>query len=160
MRLMRATILFVAFAAQPLLAKPYGMAGCGLGSVVMGNSESKVSQILGATVNGTSGSQSFGITSGTSNCLTSAQVATLVRQQQFLVANLTTLEKELSQGGGETVLGFMEVLGCSTDAVKAGSAQLMQGYSRIFAAPGIDGILETAKAELRPQFAQDCKDLG
>ncbi|MEN0057326.1 MAG: DUF3015 family protein, partial [Bdellovibrio sp.] len=44
----------------------YGTAGCGLGSLVFGNEKGPV-QIVAATLNGT-GVQTFGITTGTSNC--------------------------------------------------------------------------------------------
>ncbi len=44
----------------------YGVAGCGLGSMVFGNQEGGI-QVIAATLNGT-GIQTFGITSGTSNC--------------------------------------------------------------------------------------------
>ena len=50
----------------------YGAAGCGLGSFVFGDNNSWWAQTLGATTNGTSGSQTFGITTGTSNCDASA----------------------------------------------------------------------------------------
>ncbi len=48
-------------------AAPYGEAGCGLGSMIFGDSPGFV-QVLAATTNGCSGSQTFGITTGTSNC--------------------------------------------------------------------------------------------
>ncbi|MFN7453535.1 MAG: DUF3015 family protein, partial [Pseudobdellovibrionaceae bacterium] len=48
------------------MAKSYGDAGCGLGSVIFGN-EKGFSQIFAATTNGTVGNQTFGISSGTSN---------------------------------------------------------------------------------------------
>src|SRR5690348_11977029 len=46
----------------------YGMAGCGLGSLVFGPNDAPVAQVLAATTNGTFASQTFGISSGTSNC--------------------------------------------------------------------------------------------
>src|SRR3954469_2639303 len=58
----------------------YGMAGCGLGSLIFGPVNSPGAQILAATTNSTFGSQTFGITSGTSNCVSGGVVA-LDRQQ-------------------------------------------------------------------------------
>jgi len=43
----------------------YGMAGCGIGSIVFADKPGMI-QIIAATLNGTAGSQTFGITSGTS----------------------------------------------------------------------------------------------
>ena len=45
----------------------YGMAGCGLGSILFGAKPGKI-QILSGTTNGIYGNQTFGISSGTSNC--------------------------------------------------------------------------------------------
>src|SRR5512138_978635 len=45
----------------------YGTAGCGLGSMAFGNQKGAI-QILAATTNSLFGTQTFGITSGTSNC--------------------------------------------------------------------------------------------
>src|SRR5580658_9609667 len=45
----------------------YGTAGCGLGSIVFGN-KAGIVQIFAATTNGTFATQTFGITTGTSNC--------------------------------------------------------------------------------------------
>ncbi|HYG66757.1 MAG TPA: DUF3015 family protein, partial [Anaeromyxobacteraceae bacterium] len=45
----------------------YGAAGCGLGSMAFGNTPGAV-QILASTTNGLFGTQTFGITTGTSNC--------------------------------------------------------------------------------------------
>src|SRR6266545_2071443 len=45
----------------------YGLAGCGLGSMLIG-SKPGIVQIFAATTNGSFGTQTFGITSGTSNC--------------------------------------------------------------------------------------------
>src|SRR5215813_15499169 len=45
----------------------YGTAGCGLGSMVFGDQKGAI-QILAGTTNWLFGTQTFGITTGTSNC--------------------------------------------------------------------------------------------
>ena len=59
-------------ALMPSLAMARGnhpMAGCGLGYMLLSNKDNeKVTQVLGATTNGTFGTQTFGISSGTSGC--------------------------------------------------------------------------------------------
>jgi hypothetical protein len=42
--------------------------GCGLGTIVFEGQNGLVSQTFAVTTNGTFGNQTFGITSGTSNC--------------------------------------------------------------------------------------------
>ncbi len=153
--------LGLAFALNtPAEAKrAYGMAGCGLGSMVFGTGGSQTSA---ATTNDATYTKGFGITSGTSNCKTPAEMAAVMKQEDFLVTNLTTLQKEMAQGEGGTITAFTEVLGCS-DAVRSqASATLIKSYEAIFSAPGISQLLDTAKDELSKdqELAKNCSDLG
>ena len=146
--------------SQQVQAKAaYGMAGCGLGSVIIG---SEGGQISAATTNGTSYSQPFGITSGTSNCKTSEEMAVIMKQHEFLSANLSTLQKEMAQGQGQTLDAFIEVLGCSDEVQGAASESLVKGYSAIFSAPGIEQVLDVAKQQLikDQNLAQQCSSLS
>lgn len=74
----RALVLLIAGTAHA----QYGMDGCGLGSIVFGNDNGTLKQVIAATLNGT-GMQTFGITSGTSNCV-SAGVVRDEREQAAL----------------------------------------------------------------------------
>ena len=59
-----AVVTAVGFLAQGAMAQD---AGCGLGSMII-QENTKVMQLLAATTNGSFGSQTFGISTGTSNC--------------------------------------------------------------------------------------------
>jgi hypothetical protein len=85
----------------------YGMAGCGLGSVVFGDKPGMI-QVVAATVNGT-GYQTLAISSGTSNCGASGKAA---RANQFIEVNKVALENDLSRGAGEAIVSLSEVMGC------------------------------------------------
>lgn len=108
--------------------RPYGMAGCGLGSLVF--KENDNSQILAATTNGTSGSQTFGITTGTSNCVSGPNVAVAEKLDQFLAANSAQVAEDLSRGQGEALNTVTGILGCANDAVV--NAELKNHFSEIF----------------------------
>ena len=122
--------------AGPALAGPggggirgsgaYGAAGCGLGSLVFGSQPGAV-QILAATTNGTFGSQTFGITTGTSNC-----GGGLVAQgtKNFVEANREVLAKDISRGQGEAI-GALAVINSCQDSSKVGEA-LQKNFSTIF----------------------------
>jgi hypothetical protein len=86
----------------------YGLAGCGLGSVVFGDKPGMV-QIFGATTNGVSGNQTFGITSGTLNCGESGKMA---KTEQFVEVNKVALENDMARGQGETLQSLSQVLEC------------------------------------------------
>ena len=93
-------VLGMGLTGQAWAKRNYGLAGCGLGSVVIG---SNGGQISAATTNSTFYSQAFGISSGTSNCIPTQEMAVIMKQEQFLAANLNTLQKEMAQGSGETL---------------------------------------------------------
>ena len=99
-------IISVLLVSVAQAGKPVGPAGCGLGNVIFG----KDSQILAATTNGSSYSQTFGITSGTSNCEQSSGMAKL---ESYIEANPEALANDMARGEGETLVGLTEVLQCS-----------------------------------------------
>jgi hypothetical protein len=104
----------------------YGAAGCGLGSLVFGNQPGAV-QILAATTNGTFGSQTFGITTGTSNC---GPGMFAMGTKNFVEANREVVAKDISRGTGEAI-GALAVINHCADSAKVGAA-LQQNFSAIF----------------------------
>ncbi len=97
----------------------YGMGGCGLGSMLF-EKNTKVHQVLAATTNGTFGTTTFGITSGTSNCTGGGVARADKEREMFVEANFETLTTEMAQGKGETLAAFGSLLGC-TDSAKFGA---------------------------------------
>jgi hypothetical protein len=104
----------------------YGTAGCGLGSMAFGNSPGAV-QILAATTNGLFGSQTFGITSGTSNCGAGAFAS---GTKSFVEANREVLAKDISRGAGEAI-GALAVINSCVDSSAVGTA-LQKNFTTIF----------------------------
>src|SRR3954468_19603426 len=95
-------------------AQGYGMAGCGLGSLVFKNDG--MVQILAATTNGTFGNQTFGITSGTSNCASGGVIKAQREQAAFAEVNFQDLKRNMATGGGEFLASFATLLGCEDSA--------------------------------------------
>ncbi|MBL8035419.1 MAG: DUF3015 domain-containing protein [Leptospiraceae bacterium] len=127
----------LAFAATLSLAAPmavsasgYGAAGCGLGAVVFG-SKPGIIQVLAATTNGTFGSQTFGITTGTSECGGGA-VKVQAEQKVYAYNNFGQLQKEIAQGRGERLQTLAYLMGCSAKSVDAFSAVAQKNYAQIF----------------------------
>jgi hypothetical protein len=87
----------------------YGTAGCGLGSIVIGNKPGFM-QVFAATTNGTFGNQTFGITSGTSNCADAGGGAKSA--QAFVETNREALAKDIARGQGETISSLSALAGC------------------------------------------------
>lgn len=162
------TTLVMAFFGVMFLVVPhfafadggYGSAGCGLGSIVIGNQSGMV-QILAATTNGTSGTQTFGITSGTSNC-DADQNGGKKSASLFITANRDALEKDISRGNGETVSALSGIMGCR-DSTRVG-AELQRNFEMIFPNDKVStdqvvhSILNTVKGS--PTLAKSCNKIA
>jgi hypothetical protein len=125
-----AAVLMVSAASA--FAADYGSAGCGLGSLVF--KENDGTQILAATTNGTFGSQTFGITFGTSNCNAKGMVKVSMARESYIEANYKDLSRDVAAGKGEYVTNLAALYGY-TPADSARFAQLLQkNHTAIFAA--------------------------
>lgn len=140
----------------------YGMAGCGLGSALFGADNTKMMQILAATTNGTVGSQTFGITSGTLNCVEGGVVKAEREQAAFVEVNFQDLKRNMAAGGGEFLTSFATLLGCD-DTAKPGFAKMTQErYEAIVPSTETSPMqmLSTVKSQIKatPTLAQACSD--
>ena len=135
----------------------YGLAGCGLGSMIFGDQKGAI-QILAATTNGTFGSQTFGISSGTSNCVESGSSAQGART--FIEGNREALAKDAARGSGETITTLSAMAGCK-DA-KAVGATLQKRFAQLF--PGektpVEQVSENVIKELRADSLLECRNVG
>lgn len=109
-------------------SREYGLAGCGLGSVVMGK---KGGQVSAATTNGTAWNQTFGITAGTLNCVDSASAEVASRIDQFILVNRSQIQGDVARGNGETIAALSSYMGCETASNQIGQ-ELKSNYSAIF----------------------------
>jgi hypothetical protein len=113
-------------------ARNYGMAGCGLGSIVMGKSGN---QILAGTTNGTYYNQLFAITSGTSNCAEDGVALAEKEKQYFVEANIESLMQEMAQGSGENLSAMAGLYGCSSEAF---GVSMHAHYGNLFPSADVD----------------------
>jgi hypothetical protein len=138
----------------------YGMAGCGLGSLIFGPVNTPGAQILAATTNATFGSQTFGITSGTSNCVSGGVVALDREQTAFAEVNFTDLKRDMASGGGQYLSAFATLLGCN-DGTKPAVARMMQSrYETLLPSEGTTPVelIEAVHTQIDadPQLAAGC----
>lgn len=126
-----------AFAAQKTQRHgAYGSAGCGLGSLVFQDQPGMV-QVLAATTNGTFGSQTFGITSGTSNCPTPSSLAKNDRLNEFVVANMDNLAKDIAKGSGESLEAFADLLQVPVEKRPEFAQKLQANFASIFSSESV-----------------------
>lgn len=144
-KLIVASICLLASAA---FAKQYGEAGCGLGSMVMG---AQGNQVLAATTNNTSGTQLYGITTGTSNCTDGGTVKSAKQIPAYIEINKLALAKDAARGEGETLAGLANLMGC--DAKSFGSA-LKSSYNKVFVETNMQPAL--IQSNIEAMKAQAC----
>jgi hypothetical protein len=94
-------------------------------------------QTFQATTNGIYGNQTFGITTGTSDCAQPKNFASSQQINEFMVANMDNLARDIAQGRGETLDAFAELLGVSAEKRPEFYGQLQSGFARIFTSPGV-----------------------
>lgn len=138
-------------------ANATGSAGCGLGSVVFkGNEWWK--QIFAATTNDLTLTQFLGITSGTSNCA-SGLFGEVQKQQDYLVANLVSIQKQAAQGNGAELNGLASVLGCEASSFSGFGIYTQEKYSDIFKSQDVKQILVNLKSEMlkNNELSNSCK---
>ncbi len=107
----------------------YGMAGCGLGGVILGEKRGLI-QIFAASLNEISANQIFGISSGTLNCGESGKSA---KAEQFIEVNKVALQNDIARGQGETLTSLSQVLECKNGDF---TTTLKSNYQQAFPSGG------------------------
>ena len=139
-RILLAVVVTLLAASPALAASARSNTGCGLGTMLWGSKadNSTISQAFQATTNGSFGAQTFGITTGTSECSQPASVVHNERLINFVRANMDNLAKDIAQGRGESLDTFAELLQVPADQRAAFSASLQQNFGRIFSSPQVE----------------------
>ncbi|MDH4163163.1 MAG: DUF3015 domain-containing protein [Nitrospirota bacterium] len=110
----------------------YGSAGCGLGGIVIGN-DPGWKQLVATFLNGAIFSnQVFGITTGTLGCGKPIWASNNDRLNQFVVANMDNLAKDIAMGKGETLDAFAELMEVPTAERAALYAKFQANFATIF----------------------------
>ncbi len=104
--------------------------GCGLGSMLFENQNTTLKQILAATTNGTSGNQTFGITSGTSNCEKPSHFVSNEKLQQFVKDNMDSIAMDISKGEGENLDTIASMMGVKDK--KAFAKRVQANFDKIY----------------------------
>lgn len=130
-----------ALATTPALAaSAKANTGCGLGTVLWANKadNSIISQASQATTNGSFGTQTFGISSGTLECGVPSHFVQDERLNHFVRANMDNLAKDIAQGHGESLDTFAELLQVPAEQRPAFNARLQQNFDKVFTSPSVE----------------------
>ncbi|MCG3728236.1 DUF3015 domain-containing protein [Vibrio cincinnatiensis] len=106
--------------------------GCGLGTMIFDGQQGKVFKVLGATTNGTSGNQTFGITFGTLGCDGTGTINSAQKLALFIDGNLDNLARDIARGEGETLATLSEVWGIQEADKAAFNQMAKENFAQVF----------------------------
>jgi len=109
------------------------MGGCGLAYMLFSSQDNgKTMQILAGTTNNIYGTQTLGITSGTSGCTQDGVVAKAKELEVYIAVNMDNLRHDIARGEGSYVNALAALLEVSKDKTPQFAAYLHSKYSDIF----------------------------
>jgi len=128
-----------------------GPAGCGLGTaVVFPDANEWYEHVLAATTNGTSGNQTFGMTSGTLGC--ESANGPLKLAEAFINDNMDQLAADSARGQGETLDALAQVIGIEAEDQASFRATVQSNFDSMFTTEATAG---DAFRSLTDAMAQD-----
>ncbi len=136
--------------AQSAFDKNVG--GCGLGSMIVKESDTVLFQVLAVTTNGILGNQTFGISSGTLECKQPSKFVNNEKLNRFVAENMDPLAQDIATGGGESLDTLAELISIPVEKRPEFYAALQANFKKIYAsttvqsADVIDNIV-TVKAD-------------
>ena len=108
--------------------------GCGLGKLAWADFKRQkdiAPQILMATTNGTFGSQTFGISFGTSGCTNDGKVWAQHKTEFFVATTFENLAGDMARGQGEHLTALATLLGVPTDRQEAFRTLVQERYHEL-----------------------------
>ena len=127
-------VAVVSQAGLVMAANPDTGPGCGLGTLAWAdykNQKNIAPQVMMATTNGTFGSGTFGISSGTSGCTNDGQVMADQKTNMFAQLNFDNLSQEMAQGKGEHLASLATLMGIPGEQHTAFFALTQERYTAL-----------------------------
>jgi len=132
--LLSVAVLLGMQAGLAMAANPDTGPGCGLGKLAWSDFPHQKSigpQVLMATTNGTFGTTTFGISSGTSGCTSDGKVWADQKTTMFAQLNFENLSQEMAQGHGEHLASLATLMGVPAEHQAAFFAMTQERYTSL-----------------------------
>ena len=100
-KIVLSALIGIAYAGSAVAAP--NNVGCGWGSQIFEGKSGTLNSILAVTTNHTSGSQTFGITSGTAGCAADGVIQKYAAADAFMGNNIEKVARDMSVGQGEAL---------------------------------------------------------
>lgn len=108
--------------------------GCGLGKLAWNDYKGQkeiAPQVMMATTNGTFGSNTFGISSGTSGCTNDGKIMGDSKTIMFAELNFDNLSQEMAQGQGEHLASLATLMGVPAEQQGAFFSLTQERYTSL-----------------------------
>ena len=134
MIMLSVAVLFGMQAGLAMAANPDTGPGCGLGKLAWGDyahQKNIAPQVMMATTNGSFGSGTFGISSGTSGCTNDGKVMAEHKTTMFAQLNFENLSQEMAQGQGEHLASLATLMGVPSEQHAAFFSMAQERYTSL-----------------------------
>ncbi|MBI3545488.1 MAG: DUF3015 domain-containing protein [Gammaproteobacteria bacterium] len=145
--------LLAALPASAMAAGENNIGNCGWGAKLFDGQRGIAPQVLAVTTNGTSGNQTFGITSGTSGCTQDGMVKSNWKTAMFIDGNKEKLAHDMSTGNGEALESLAMLMGIQDQHKTAFYRVTKENFARIFASNNV--TTDQVVASLKQVLAAD-----
>lgn len=150
-KLLISSLVIASFSSAGAFAKD--STGCGLGTMVWDGQSGIAPQVLAVTTNGTSGNQTFGITSGTLGCTQDGVVQSSEKLSMFTGSNMDKLARDMSVGHGESLETMANLMGIEEQDKGRFYSASQENFDKIFSSE--DVTAEQVLASLNEVMAED-----
>ena len=129
---MKKILLVTICLLAPAMLSAQNIGKCGWGSKVFDGQKGIAPQVLAATTNGTSGNQTFAISSGTSGCTQNGVVKSGWKTAAFIDSNMNKLARDISRGEGEALDSLAFLLDVDASDRAAFDEALKDNFEQVF----------------------------
>lgn len=128
--------LFVAMSLSVLSTSAFadaaGGAGCGWGNLLFDGQSGAASHVLALTTNGSTGNNTFGVTSGTNGCSSSGTIQYGGKEVVQVGAVMDEFSEDVARGDGEVLTAMAVTLGVSQEDRAYFKQTMQQNFATIF----------------------------
>lgn len=143
---MKRILILTAITLIPTAAFAQNVGNCGWGSKLFDGQRGIAPQVLAVTTNGTSGNQTFAISSGTSGCTQNGVVRSNWKTAAFVGENTTKLARDISRGNGESLETLAFLMNVSAEDKDIFNETLQENFTTLF--PSEDASTEVVLSSL------------
>ncbi len=134
---MKKIIAILVVTLLPSAAFAANVGECGWGSKLMHGQRGIAPQVLAVTTNGTSGNQTFAITSGTSGCTQDGVIKSSWKTAAYVDANMNKFARDVSRGHGEAIDSFASLAGIEGQDKVTLAKVLQDNFTVIFSSENV-----------------------